>query len=422
MLTHIQSCRVCGNDTFQPVVDLGYQHFQGCFKKDGHAAPPARKTPNRLVRCDTEHNDGCGLVQTAHSIDTDLLYLNYWYQSGISDTMKKHLRDITIEARSMIPATSGITKVLDIASNDNTLLRCYEGDRFTRIGIDPSDIAAKQTDKDIHVINDTFPSAQLDEMWNVSNTASIITSIACFYDVDDPVKFAMNVGKHLKKDGIWIFEVAYLKSMIDNLSYDSIVNEHVIHYHLYPILRLLDMAGLKLVRARKTGTNGGSVMCYVTHQGCSHYDNKEWRAEITDLKVDEFNASLDTNDIYDDFANRIDQHTSQLKDLIKDINLRGKTIHVYGSSTKLNTLLECCGLTGSDIPYAAERSEEKFGAETMSGIKIISEEESRAMKPDYYLVGPYHFKKEILEREAEAIYQGMKFIFPLPILETLPNL
>ena len=98
-----------------------------------------------------------------------------------------------------------------------------------------------------------------------------------------------------------------------------------------------------------------------------------------------------------------------------------KVIHIYGASTKLNTILGCCEIGSNLIQYAAERSPEKWGGETLSGIKMISEEESRAMKPDYYLVGPYHFKKEILEREKDMLVQGTKFIFPLPEIEIVGN-
>ena len=411
MIKHRQTCRGCGNPHLTPILDVGNQYFQGSFVKQGTIAPPCRKTPNLIVMCDvTKHEDGCGLVQTKHSVDPNILYSNYWYQSGISNTMKSHLASVVKQALEITKFKSGV--VVDIASNDNTLLRNYPP-TFKKYGIDPCDIASHQKDADITVVNDFFPSPALTKILN--QKVSIITSLACFYDVDSPVAFVKEIKNILDDNGIWIFEVAYWKSMIDNLAYDSIVNEHVIHYHLAPLDRILANAGLKIFDLKLTTTNGGSIMCFCTHAGNNIYNTPENRQRVLLQKITEFDAGLDQEETYIDFAKRVQQHKQQLYDLINELVLiNKKTVHIYGASTKLNTILNYCNIGPSLIQYAAERSPEKFGATTISGIKIISEEESKRMKPDYYLVGPYHFKQEILEREKEIISKGTKFIFPLP--------
>lgn len=415
-LKHIQACRVCRQTDLSQVIDLGLMYNQGSFIKEGVPVPPKRKTPNIIVRCDTTKNENaCGLIQTKHSVPPEILYRNYWYQSGISGTMRKHLSSI-VELGML---TAGITKgtVLDIASNDNTLLKAYP-DTFKKFGVDPSDIAAKagERDKDsITVINDLFPTYKLD--YGLTGEIDIITSIACFYDVDDPVSFAREVKCLLKNKGIWIFEVAYWKTMVEKLSYDSIVNEHVIHYHLAPIEYILKNAGLKLLSVKKTTTNGGSIL--VVAGNTDTEPTPENLAEIRNLRLEEFDAALDDPETYTSFNRRVLQHGKELFNLIRELRMDGKKIHLYGASTKLNTLLEFARITRWEIPYAAERSPEKWGAKTMQGIQIISEEESRKMNPDYYLVGPYHFKDEILARETETIKAGIKFIFPLPSIEII---
>tara|TARA_R110000824_G_scaffold34372_1_gene109195 strand:+ start:5081 stop:6325 length:1245 start_codon:yes stop_codon:yes gene_type:complete len=409
-IKHRQTCRICGNKHLTDVIDLGEQFFQGSFVKDGVPDPPTRKTPNKIVRCDTSQDENaCGLVQTSCSVPPEILYTNYWYQSGISQTMKDHLRGIVEEALSITKLSKG--RVLDIASNDNTLLRNYPNS-FKKWGIDPSDIARKQTDADITVVNDTFPTKDL----SCETTFDIITSIACYYDVEDPTAFAIDIKNRLTNDGIWIFEVAYWPSMLDNLAYDSIVNEHIIHYHLAPLETMLRSVGLKVFNAVKTATNGGSIKVHVCHQGCCTYDEDESKKALNKLRMEEFEAHLDDDSTYTSFRERVECQKQELLALISSIQEEGKTIHIYGASTKLNTILGYCDIGPEIIKYAAERSPEKWGAKTISGIELISEEESRAMKPDYYLVGPYHFKKEILEREKEALAQGTKFIFPLPHL------
>lgn len=418
-IKHYQFCRICGNPNLTDVLDLGEMQFQGCFKQSGYDSPPLRKMPNRIVRCDTsKYQNACGLVQTKHSVSPEILYRNYWYESGISSTMRTHLRSLVQEAISIKKINNG--NVIDIASNDNTLLRNYRDfGNFKKYGIDPSNIASKQNDADITVINETFPSKRIPA--DLINNVDIITTIACFYDVNDPCDFVNEIKKLLKHNGIWIFEVAYWPSMIDNLAYDSCVNEHVIHYHLAPIEHMLEKLGMKLFLAKKTSTNGGSVICFVCSADCYEFDTPENIKQLKELRLMEFEAKLDEPSTYEKFYSDILNQKNQLIELIKEIRKSGKTIHIYGSSTKLNTILGFCGIGPELIQFAAERSPNKIGAETLSGIKIISEEESKSLKPDYYLVGPYHFKNEILSREKAAIESGIKFIFPLPKVEVYPN-
>ncbi len=127
--------------------------------------------------------------------------------------------------------------------------------------------------------------------------------------------------------------------------------------------------------------------------------------------------ALDEDSTYIEFCKEIAAHKEKLVALLTGIKRENKTVHVYGASTKLNTILGYCGIGPELIEYAAERSPEKAGCSTLDGIKIISEKDSRDMKPDYYLVGPYHFKNEITEREKEFLKNGGKLIFPLPAIE-----
>jgi hypothetical protein len=410
-IKHRQTCRICGNPNLTNVIDLGNQYFQGSFIKEGVNNPPKRQCPNLIVRCDTsKFEDACGLIQTKHSIPPSILYSNYWYQSGISQTMRSHLESIANECLNITKLTSG--SVLDIASNDNTLLRNYPSS-FRKVGIDPSNIAAKQTDVDIEVINDTFPSKELHGKFD------IITSIACYYDVENPKLFAQEVFNHLNDDGIWVFEVAYWPSMLKNLSYDSIVNEHIVHYHLAPLEIAFNTIGLQAFNARLTSTNGGSIMVFVCKSGNKKYINPSNEKELLKLRISEFDLCLDEESTYTKFRENVEKHKKDLKELICSIISSGKSIHIYGASTKLNTILGYCGIGPEHIQYAAERSPEKFNSNTISGIKLISEEESLNMNPDYYLVGPYHFKSEIIERSHDIIARGIKFIFPLPNIEII---
>lgn len=396
------------------VISLGKQHLQGSFIKPGRPIPPLRRVAIELARCDpVQDENACGLLQTTVTIPPEILYSSYWYRSGTNQTMRSHLRGIAEEAMALIGKDSAA--VLDIGCNDGTLLKCYPGG-FSRVGVDPSDLALEVGDE-IKVIQDFFPSAGLGDAAE-PNGFDAITSIAMFYDLEAPVTFVEAVRSILSKDGIWIIEMSYMPSMLKMNSYDTICHEHIEYYSFSVIENLLRRCGLKVVRVTFNDINGGSIRCYATHAGSSRFQNREDLEAIDDVRRAEFELELDTDKPYRHFQERIDQHKTALSGLLRDLKRDGKTIHVYGASTKGNTILQWCGIDNTIIDFASDRNPDKDGAKTIgTEIPIISEEKSRALKPDYYLVLPWHFREEFLAREAELRAQGTKFIFPLPEIE-----
>lgn len=409
-LKHRQTCRVCGNPHLVDVIDLGEQYLQGSFVKEGMTKPSTRRIPTRLVRCDvTRDEDACGLVQMSVTTPPKILYSNYWYQSGISATMKAHLKGIVDEVVQLVSPRT----VLDIAANDLTLLSYYPIDT-QKVAIDPSDILRRSSLPNTHAINDLFPTRKLEAAWRFD----AITSIAMFYDLEDPISFVREIEARLTDEGIWCVEVAYLPDTLRQVSYDTIVGEHLEYYTLSSLEYILRAAGMRPFKAELNDTNGGSIKLWACKDICFRYDTESENAKLTDLRINEFDLALDTDAPYEMFRSKVRIQRDTLRTLISDIRARGQTIHLYGASTKMNTLLQYCGLDHRDIPFAAERSPEKVGARTLgTGIPIISEAESRALRPDYYLVGPWHFRTEILAREVTAREQGVRFIFPLPNVE-----
>jgi hypothetical protein len=408
---HRQSCRVCGSRALTPVIDLGEQHLQGSFIKPGRPLPPQRKLPTLLMRCDVARDEnGCGLVQLAHSFPTEVLYANYWYRSGVNTTMRDHLGGIAAKATALHPGEA--LRVLDIGCNDGTLLHCYP-QSFDRIGVDPSDIAA-EIGPPITVVNTAFPSDQASAVLG-GRKVDIVTSIAMFYDLDDPVGFARSIRELLAPDGIWILEMSYLPVMLRQNALDTICHEHQEYYSLAVLEFIMQRAGLRVFAAELNGINGGSIRCFVTHAGCERHDTGQTREFLQRLRMSEFELALDTEQPYAEFRARIFAIRKELIDLLSALKSEGRKVHVYGASTKGNVLLQWCGIDNSLVACAADRNPDKHGARTIgTDIPIISEEQSRAMKPDYYLVLPWHFREEFLSRERETIMAGTRMIFPLP--------
>ena len=415
-LIHRTSCRVCGSTALTKVIDLGEQYLQGSFVKSGKELPPMRRIPTVLVRCDpTRDEKACGLLQMEHSVPPMILYSTYWYRSGTNQTMRSHLAGIADEAAGMVAKADA--RVLDIGCNDGTLLKAYPGG-FAKYGVDPSDVA-QEVKGDITVVQATFPSEELDQR-AAGKPFDVITSIAMFYDLEDPVAFVRSIKRSLAADGIWIFEMSYMPLMLRMDSYDTICHEHLEYYSLAVIEKILARAGMKVVRVGMNDINGGSIRCYATHAESFRFSRKEFSASLDALRQEEFDLALDTDRPYRNFQERINVHRDLLTSLLRKLKSEGKRIHIYGASTKGNTILQWCGIDKFIIDAAADRNQEKDGARTLgTDIPIVSEEKSRAMRPDYYLVLPWHFKKEFLEREQAMLDQGTKLIFPLPTIEVV---
>jgi SAM-dependent methyltransferase len=415
-LTHRTSCRICGSTALTKVIDLGEQYLQGSFVKPGKESPPMRTIPTILVRCDPARDEkACGLLQMEHSVPPMILYSAYWYRSGTNRTMREHLRAIAGEAAGMVENADA--RVLDIGCNDGTLLGFYPK-QFRKFGIDPSDVA-QEVAGEITVVQDTFPSEALDQQVQ-GQLFDVITSIAMFYDLEDPVAFVRSIKRSLAPNGIWIFEMSYMPTMLKMNSYDTICHEHLEYYSLAVIENVLDRAGMKVVRVAMNDINGGSIRCYAAHAESFRYSRKDYLRSLDALRQEEFDLALDTDRPYRNFQERINVHREELTALLKKLKAEGKRIHIYGASTKGNTILQWCGIDRFIIDYAADRNPDKHGARTLgTDIPIISEEASRAMMPDYYLVLPWHFKQEFLEREKAMLEGGAKMIFPLPTIEVV---
>ena len=415
-LIHRKTCRVCRSSALTKVIDLGEQYLQGSFVKPGKEMPPMRKISTSLLRCDPMKDESaCGLLQMEHTVPPEVLYSAYWYRSGTNNTMQQHLRGIAEGAISILNKPTA--RVLDIGCNDGTLLSYYP-DSFEKYGVDPSDVAQEIKGK-ITVVQDIFPSSELKSRLG-EKQLDIITSIAMFYDLEDPIAFTKAVKSILARDGIWIFEMSYMPTMLKMTSYDTICHEHLEYYSLAVIEYILKQAGMKIFNVSLNAINGGSIRCFATHTDNHIYKKDEFVQNIQALHQEEFDMELDTDKPYKNFQKRVNKHKMKLTSLLKKLKKNGKRIHIYGASTKGNTILQWCGINKRIIDVAAERNPEKYGARTLgTDIPIVSEAESRAMNPDYYLVLPWHFKEEFIEREKGTLERGIGLIFPLPTIEII---
>ena len=402
------TCRVCSSANLEDLMDFGRQALASRFPRASEPDPPL--APLALTHCNT-----CGLVQLRHSVNAQELYTDhYGYKSGTNATMRGHLAELVDWAQRRRPVRAGDI-VLDIGCNDGTLLKSYATPSLRRFGIDA--IADKfQADyPDDISIRQSFFSADAYRALCGVQPAKIITSIAMFYDLEEPSGFAAAVQSALAPDGIWVLEQSYLPTMLEMNAYDTVCHEHLEYYTLRQIEWIAAANGLRVLDVELNSCNGGSFRLALCHKDAPFADNNE---QLDSLRKCEANLVFDARQQFEEFQQRVTKSKDDLQALVMRERAAGKRFYLYGASTKGNTLLQYCNLDAGHIVAAAERNPEKWGCRTpRTNIPIVSEEEARAARPDYFLVLPWHFRSEFVRREAAFLEGGGKLVFPLPKLE-----
>ena len=415
MYKEISQCRICGNANLVSLLHLGEQSLTGVFPKS--KADKVTSGPLELVKCHPKNpgDDVCHLVQLHHSYDSTEMYgLNYGYRSGLNQSMVKHLGSIVKHILSLVELKKD-DLIVDIGSNDSSLLQNYPSDKGLQItGVDPTGVKFKKYyPAHINLIPDFFSFKNVNTKYP-GKKAKVISSIAMFYDLEDPCSFVRQIGEVLADDGIWVFEQSYLPAMLATHSYDTVCHEHLEYYSLKQISYMLDRAGFKIIDVELNDVNGGSFRITAAKVNSKYVPSKN----VADQAAAEKKLELDSFTPYEKFKKSVEAHRKKLSELIHTLQKEGKKIFGYGASTKGNVILQYCGLTTKEIPCIAEVNEDKFGSFTpFTHIPIISEKEARTMKPDYFLVLPWHFRKGIVAKEQDFLSSGGKFIFPLPQIE-----
>ena len=358
---------------------------------------------------------GSGLVQLSQTADFDSMYKRYWYNSGINESMRKQLEDIVKSVVATIHPKEGDTWI-DIGCNDGTLMS-FIPSPIKKVGFDPASNNCQNAKEYGNVVEDYF-SAQ---GYPYSEKAKVITSIAMFYDLEDPISFCNDVNQILDDEGLWVIQLSYLPLMLEQLAFDNICHEHLEYYTYQSIKDLLDKTGFKIVDFILNDTNGGSCRVYVQKKGAPEdtFATAPYRDvcnfRIKAIESYEKTLNLASEEPYVEFFNRIEELKEKTVSFIKQEVSKGKKVWGYGASTKGNTLLQYFGLDGTLIEGIAERSPSKFGLKTVAtNIPIESEEEMRKADPDYLLVLPWHFIDVFVKRESEFLKNGGKFIVPCP--------
>lgn len=403
-------CRICLSESRELILDFGNLALTGVFLELGTDVP---LVPLRLIRCQS-----CGLIQLGHSYDSSALYgETYGYESHLNKGMVRHLthRATVLESKFLGKMLDPI--IVDIASNDGTMLAGYRNPNARLVGIDPL----------ISVVSDFYPegaikiadffSAQAYKS-QVASKANLVTSLSVLYDLDSPEVFAAEVYEILEDDGVWHFEQSYLPTMIKTLSYDTICHEHLLYLSLHDIHGILERTGFQLLESTLNSANGGSIAITAIKSKSRHKPSPF----VDYLLAKEVRDGIVDGSAIKEFAELAKEHKVELLQLIKNFREDGYSINGLGASTKGNVLLQWLGLDSSVIQSIGDVNPRKYGKQTPgSGIPIVPEEQVmlNGNSKTLTLVLPWHFRVGIIEKSTTLLESGGSLLFPLPQVEVV---
>jgi len=404
MIYQPRDCRACGGplDTLLALGRLALSTFPA------PGDPPTDAVPIDFALCRL-----CGLVQLRHTVEPDVLYRRqYWYRSGVNEVMQAELADVVTQALQQVTINPARDVVIDVGANDGTLLACYRDHATTRtiprVAFEPADNLQPALAAHCEwLIPDYFGWTTLRApRLDLAGRAKVITTIAMVYGSDDPHVFVSAVNSLLHPDGVWVVQFQDLWSMVRQTAFDNLCHEHLVYYSLRSFSELLRPHNLKVIDCEIRDINGGSLRCYVQHG--HHREGARVRRQL-DLE-----AGCDHWSTLERFAWQVGETRRQIRAALDALHDTGVTVDLYAASTKANTLLQYCGIDGALVRQAWERSPEKVGRTTATGIPIVSEGTGRADPPHTLLVGAWQFADAFAKREAAYLAAGGSLLLPLP--------
>lgn len=410
MFHKIGKCRVCGNEHYSTVLDLGNQYLSGIFPK--FIDLDMYRGPLKLVKCD-ELTGGCGHVQLEHTFHLPTMYGDeYGYRSGLNGSMVKHLKGKYEKISNFLDLKENDI-VIDIAGNDGTFLGFFSP-KLKLVSIDPTSKKFSKYFKDhVDYIADFFTEKIFRQFFKNSN-AKLITSFSMFYDLEDPCQFAKEVNSVLDpEEGIWVLEQSYMPEMLRVNSFDTVCHEHLSYYGMRQLKYIMDRAGFKIIDFEFNDVNGGSISVVVANKNSKY---EEATQMLNDLLQKELDLKLDTIEPWDDFSFRIEECRVKFWELIKDCKEKGLKIAALGASTKGNVTLQTWGVTSDDIKVVGEVNPDKDGSFTPGTWIPIKSEDSVIEEYDVFVILPWHFKNFFIDSPK---FKGKKLLFPLPNAEII---
>ena len=401
------NCRQCESDDLSLAIKLKKSPLANDYST-------SKKSINdELYPLNVYFCNNCKHLQLLDVVNPKKLFENYVYVSGTSPVFVEHFKNY---AKYLVNNFSGKGLAIDIGSNDGTLLKFFKDLDFTVIGIEPAKKIAEEAKRNgINTLVEFFDPLLAESIKKKEGEAKFITANNVFAHIDNPISFLEGVRILLSNDeGIFSFEVSYLRDVIKNNFFDTIYHEHLDYHTLLPLKKLMLRCGFEIIDALPINTHGGSLRVISQLQGGKYKVSSSVERLIKEEKI----LGLDSLITYKRFSENIYNVGEKLKQVLKEIKSQGKSIVGYGAPAKATTLMHHFGIGKDIIDFIVDDSEWKHSLYTPGkGIPIVPSSFIRKHNPDYILILAWNFSKSIIEKNSEFKFKGGKFIIPLPEVE-----
>jgi len=405
ILTRRTACRGCGGTNLARFLSLGDVPLANSFLSAEQLQEIELRFPLEVFFC-----GDCSLVQLLHVVSPQVLFSNYVYRSGTSQTLARHNAALADDVVSRLRLCSD-DLVLEVGSNDGSLLQCFRKRGVCTVGVEPAkNIARIAREAGINTLTEFFDARSAAAVASRHGLATVLIANNVLAHVDAPVEFLTACRGILQPRGRVIIEVPYLVDLLDRFEYDTIYHEHLCYFSVTAFLPLFAEAGLALERVDRLGIHGGSLRLWAKHaDAAGHAESVRQMAE------QEGNAGLAGLATYQEFARRVEWHREELLALLWELKGEGKSIAGYGAPAKGNTLLCYCGIGTELLPYTVDRSPLKVGLCTPgTHIPVAPVERIFREQPDYVLLLAWNFAPEIMKSLRPYRERGGQFVLPIP--------
>jgi len=401
-----KKCRACNQETMTRFLELGNQPLANSFLHDEEEFASEEYFPLDVYYCET-----CSLVQLADVIDPEVLFRNYIYVTGTSETIALHNIEYSATVVELLKLTDQ-DLVVEVASNDGSLLKCFKQHNVKVLGVEPAvNIAAMAREAGVETVAEFFNQQQAEKVRQEYGAAKAIIGNNVLAHVDDTQDFLKGCRELLASNGLSIVEVPYLGEFMDRLEYDTVYHEHLCYFSITGMLRLCDEVGLSVIRVDHVPVHGGSIRVYAGRKEDYPAHGRAVEAEA----AEEVASGLTSIDRYYQFAESVAQNREAIRKLLLDLKQQGKKVVGYGAPAKGNTLLNYCDIGVDLVPYTVDKSPHKLDLLTPGmHLPVLPVSTLLDEQPDYVLILAWNFAEEIMRQQQEYRDRGGQFIIPLP--------